>query len=148
MPGEKVLPVEVMPDVFQYVSVTLTNDSEDLGQGRDAIIFFCEEETVLDSAFLSFTLQDTGNNATFQLGYQPSGLFGSGTGVGPEATLPAGQQLSTADTMGTTDDVTHQFTINESNNIIPKGNKIVLKIEEASDIEGVNITIRIRTRVR
>ena len=148
MPGEKVLPVEVMPDVFQYVSVTLAQDNEDLGTGRDAIIFFCEEETVIDSAFLSFTTKDTDNNATFQLGFQPSNLFGSGTGVGPEATLPADRQLSTADVLGTVDDVTHQFTINESNNIIPKGMKIVLKIENASDIEGVNVTIRIRTRVR
>lgn len=149
MPGEKVLPVEVMPDVFQYVSVTLSQDNEDLGSGRDAIIFFCEEETVLDSAFLSFTTQDTDNNATFQLGFQPTNLFGSGTGVGPESDpIPADRQLSTADALGEVDDVTHQFTINESNNIIPKGMKIVLKIENASDIEGVNVTIRIRTRVR
>jgi hypothetical protein len=40
------------------------------------------------------------------------------------------------------------LTVNESNNIIPKGNRICLRIDGTSDIEGVNITIRIRTRRR
>jgi hypothetical protein len=148
MAGENVLPVEVMPDVFQYVSVQLSNDSEDLGGGRDAYIFFCEEDTVLDSAFLSFTTVDDSNDATYQLGYQPSGLFGSGTAAGPEAAFASGKDLTTATTSGTDPDVTLNLTVNESNNIIPKGNRICLRVNGTSDIEGVNITIRIRTRRR
>ena len=148
MPGEKVLPVSVMPDVFQYVSVQLSNDSEDLGGGRDAYIYFCEEDTILDAAFLSFTTVDASNDATYQLGYQPSGLFGSGTAAGPEAAFASGAVLTTSTTSGTDADVTLNLTVNESNNIIPKGNRICLRIEGTSDIQGVNITIRIRTRRR
>ena len=139
MAGVKVLPVEECPDVIcQYVSVTLSTDAVDTELTHDAYIMYCEQDTIVDAAFMSFTTVDGGNNATYT-------LQAVAAGTGPEG---SGTAFTNSPTSGATADSTITFTITETANIIPAGSRIALKVaDNASDIEGVNITLRIRTRL-
>ena len=125
------------PDVFQYVSVTLKSDTEDTTATLDAYIMYCEVDTVVDAAFMSFTTVDGSNDATYTLQAVPQG-------TGPEG---SGTAFTNSPTTGATADSTVTFTITETANIIPAGSRIALKVAGTSDVEGVNITLRIRTRI-
>ena len=138
MAGVKVLPVEECPDVIcQYVSVTLGADTVDTTGTLDSYIMYCEQDTIVDAAFMSFTTVDASNDATFT-------LQACAATVGPEG---SGTAFTNAATSGATADSTITFTITETANIIPAGSRIGLKVAGTSDIEGVNITLRIRTRL-
>ena len=143
--GENILDVTQYPDAFQYVSVTLGADTVDTTQTLDAYVMYCDRDTVVDAAFLSFTTVDGSNDATFQLQYVPSGLQDTAgvTPVGPEG---SGTAITSTTTSGATADASIAFTITETANVVPAGNRIALKVAGTSDIEGVNITLRIRTR--
>lgn len=145
MAGESVIDVSQYPDAFQYMSVTLGADTVDTTGTLDAYIMYCDRETIVDAAFLSFTTVDASNDATFQLQYVPSGLQDTAgvTPVGPEG---SGTAMTSTTTSGATADASVQFTMTETANIVPAGNRIALKVAGTSDIEGVNITIRFRTR--
>ena len=145
MPGEKSLPIGVVPDTFQYVSVTLSHD--EVEYAKSAYLFFCEEDTVVDSAFLSFTPVDGSDDATFTLQSVPSGLLKTAgvTPVGPEG---SGTVISDSIKTGTTADASVAFTITETANIVPAGNRIAVKVANTSNAEGAMITLRIRTRLR
>tara|TARA_S200002703_G_scaffold107923_2_gene93772 strand:- start:331 stop:777 length:447 start_codon:yes stop_codon:yes gene_type:complete len=143
--GENILDVTQYPDAFQYVSVTLGADTVDTTGTLDAYVMYCDRDTVVDAAFLSFTTVDGSNDATFQLQYVPSGLQDTAgvTPVGPEG---SGTAITSTTTSGATADASIAFTITETANVVPAGNRIALKVANTSDIEGVNITLRIRTR--
>lgn len=144
--GENILDVTQYPDAFQYVSVTLSTDTVDVERTHDAYIMYCDRTIIVDAAFISFTSRDTSNNATYQLQYVPSGLQDTAgvTPIGPEG---AGTAFSDAVFTGSTNDASVEFTITETANVIPAGNRIAVLIDgAASDTEGVNITLRIRTR--
>jgi|TARA_R100000482_G_scaffold124912_1_gene79832 hypothetical protein len=143
--GETILPASECPDFFQYVSVTLGADTVDTTGTLDAYIMYCDRDTVVDAAFISFTTVDASNDATFQLQYVPSGLQDTAgvTPVGPEG---SGTAITSTTTSGATADASISFTMTESANVVPAGNRIALKVAGTSDIEGVNITLRIRTR--
>lgn len=138
MAGETVLPIQEFPDVFQYVSVTLKADTEDVTGTLDSYLMYCEEDTIVDAAYFSITTVDASNDATYTLQYVPSG-------TGPEA---SGTAFSNAATSGATADASVAWTITETANIVPAGNRIALKVAGTSDVEGMNITLRIRTRIR
>ena len=144
--GEKTIDVSQYPDAFQYVSVTLGADTVDTTDTLDAYIMYCDRDTVVDAAFLSFTTVDGSNDATFQLQYVPSGLQDTvgDTPLGPES--DSGTAITSTTTSGTTADASVAFTITETANVVPAGNRIALKVAGTSDIEGVNVTLRIRTR--
>lgn len=143
--GEKTIDVSQYPDAFQYVSVTLGADTVDTTGTLDAYVMYCDRDTVVDAAFLSFTTVDASNDATFQLQYVPSGLQDTAgvTPVGPEG---SGTAITSSTTSGATADASIAFTITETANVVPAGNRIALLVGGTSDIEGVNITLRIRTR--
>ena len=147
MAGETVLPIQEFPDVFQYVSVTLKADTEDVTGTLDSYLMFCEEDTIVDAAYFSITTVDASNDATYTLQYVPSGLLSTAgvTPVGPEG---SGTVFSNAATSGATADASVAWTITETANIVPAGNRIALKVAGTSDVEGMNITLRIRTRIR
>lgn len=138
MAGETVLPIQEFPDVFQYVSVTLKADTEDVTGTLDSYLMYCEEDTIVDAAYFSITTVDASNDATYTLQYVPSG-------TGPEA---SGTAFSNAATSGATADASVAWTITETANLVPAGNRIALKVAGTSDVEGMNITLRIRTRIR
>lgn len=137
MAGSPTLTEKSFPDVFQYVSVTLGADTVDTTGTLDAYIMYCESDTVVDAAFMSFTTVDTSNDATFALQAVPQG-------TGPEG---SGTAFTNSPTTGATADSTVTFTITETANIIPAGSRIALKVSGTSNVEGVNITLRIRTRI-
>jgi len=148
MAGQNFQLTDTMPDIFQYVTVTLGADTVDQTGILDAYIMYCDKTTVVDAAFLSFTEKDGSNDATFLLHYVPSGLQETAgtTPVGPEG---SGTSLCSAPvTSGTTDAASVEFPISTLTNIVPAGNRIALKITGTSNIEGVNVTIRISTRLR
>tara|TARA_Y100001938_G_scaffold129618_1_gene184730 strand:+ start:215 stop:631 length:417 start_codon:yes stop_codon:yes gene_type:complete len=138
MAGETALPSSECPDIFQYISVTLKADTEDLTGTLDSYIMYCEKDTIVDAAWLSITTVDASNDATFTLQYVPSG-------TGPEA---SGTAFTNAATSGATADATVAWTITETANLVPAGNRIALVVAGTSDVEGINVTMRIRTRVR
>ena len=138
MAGETVLPTQEFPDVFQYVSVTLKADTEDVTGTLDSYVMYCEKDTVVDAAYFSITTVDASNDATYQ-------LQACASGTGPEA---SGTAFTNAATSGATADATIAWTITETANIVPAGSRICLKVAGTSDVEGMNITLRIRTRVR
>ena len=143
--GEKTIDATQYPDAFQYVSVTLGADTVDTTQSLDAYIMYCDRATVVDAAFISFTTVDASNDATFQLHYVPSGLQDTAgdTPVGPEG---SGTAITSTTTSGATADASIAFTMTETANVVPAGTRIALKVAGTSDIEGVNIPLRIRTR--
>jgi len=138
MAGETVLPSQESPDVFQYISVTLKADTEDLTGTLDSYIMYCEKDTIVDAAWFSITTVDASNDATFTLQYVASG-------TGPEG---SGTAFTNAATSGATADATVAWTITETANLVPAGNRIALKVAGTSDVEGINVTMRIRTRIR
>jgi len=149
MAGETALPSSECPDIFQYISVTLKADTEDATIGLDHYILYCEKDTIVDAAWFSFTTADAGDDARFMLAYVPSG-------TGPESASATAITNNTV--MGGTADATVAWTITETANLVPAGNRIVLQIADvsgagtssavASTLEGCNVTMRIRTRVR
>lgn len=147
MAGENVLPVSEYPDDFQYISVTLGADTVDTTATLDAYIMYCDRDIVVDAAYLSLTTVDASNDATYTLQYVPSGLQDTAgvTPVGPEG---SGTAFTNAATSGTTADATVAWTITETANFIPAGNRIALKVVGTSDVEGLNVTLRYRTRLK
>ena len=124
------------PDIFQYVSVTINSDTEDLTQAKSSYIMYCEVDTVVDAAYLTFTDADADNDATFRL----DSLAGT-------APITGGTAITNAVTTGATAASTVTWTVDETANIVPAGNRIGLKINGTSSAEGINVTLRIRTRI-
>jgi len=125
------------PDVFQYVSVTINSDGEDLTQVKSSYIMYCEVDTVVDAAYLTFTDADGSDDATFRLDSLAAGT----------APVTGGTAITNAPTTGAVAASTVTFTIDETANIVPAGNRIGLKITGTSTAEGINVTLRIRTRI-
>ena len=125
------------PDVFQYVSVTLSGDTEDLTQAKSSYIMYCEVDTVVDAAYLTFSDIDGSNDATFRLDSLAAGT--------PPVT--GGTAITDAVKTGATNASTTTWTVDETANIVPAGNRIGLKVTGTSTAEGINVTLRIRTRI-
>tara|TARA_X000001382_G_C3167861_1_gene178476 strand:+ start:727 stop:1155 length:429 start_codon:yes stop_codon:yes gene_type:complete len=125
------------PDIFQYVSVTINSDTEDLTQTKSSYIMYCEVDTVVDAAYLTFSDDDGSNDATFRLDSLVAGT----------APVTGGTAITNAATTGTTDASTVTWTVDETANIVPAGNRIGLKVTGTSTAEGINVTLRIRTRI-
>ena len=99
---------------------------------------YCEVDTVVDAAFFSFTTKDASNDATYTLQAVASG-------TGPEG---SGTAFTDSPTTGTSDAATVTWTITEPATLIPAGSRIALKLAGTSDVEGMNVTLRIRTRLK
>ncbi|MBV70958.1 MAG: hypothetical protein CMH52_06360 [Myxococcales bacterium] len=134
MAGTPALEVKSFPDVFQYISVICRTD----GSGNVAnnqILHYCEQETVVDAAFIRMAVGD--DDATFTLEKCTDGTA-TASGTDMSAALTHATSLNNKKST---------FALIATENIVPADSAITLKVTGTSTATTVMVTLRIRTRV-
>ena len=132
--GDKELPIQEFPDVYQYVSICLT-DANFVDQVCP--IFYAEEDTVVDSVTFTSNIAE-GDVLTLELAACDAGqAFGSGDQFTTDVTALTALTPAVA-------------TIDRTKNVLTAGQFIQLNFADngTNAIDCLNVTLRIRTRVR
>jgi hypothetical protein len=139
MPGENPLPIESAIDHQQDLSFTLPIAT---GLGTDALLHYCERETVVDAASIGCITGD--DDCDMTLKYCPvNQTTGAITVVGSGTAISDALKITTSE-----DPKREVFTLVTTENVIPAGSYIALDGDAGSTAVSGNIHLRIRTKRR
>lgn len=134
MPGDLELPIQEFPDVYQYVHICLSLANVPTAEYP---VFFAEEDTVIDSVNFTSNVA-VGSGLTIELATEPSG-----------GTFDENNQFTT-DITALAANTPTAAVIDRTKNVVPAGQVVILNFADGgtNSIDVLNITMRVRTRVR
>lgn len=140
MAGERVLPIDVCPDLRAHtISINVPATAFDNTAYDGAYLFYAERDTVIDAAHIICAVTDAA----------PSEItLVTGSGAATAGGVPSSGSAISAQTAAGAAGVAVAFSITETANLIPAGNWVALKIgnnTNSEDLVGVMVQLRVRT---
>ena len=139
MPGENPLPIGVAVDHQQDLSFSFSTAT---GLGTDALLHFCERETVVDAASVGCITGD--DDCAMTLKYCTVN-----TSTGVITAVASGTAFTDALTITLSEDPKREeFTLITTENVIPANSYIALDGSAVSTAVSGNVHLRVRTKRR
>jgi len=139
MAGERVLPIDVCPDLRAHtIVINVPATAFDNNAYDGAFLFYAERDTIIDAAHVICAVIDADGDLTLSTASgaaSAGGVPSAGTAIS-DTIVPAAAGVVKA------------FTLTETANLIPAGNWVAIEHAndgDSEDLLGVMVQLRVRT---